>query len=78
MTEIVWSDPPPAQRGDKFTYFWEALRARPGEWAEYPGNPHGVHTQMKRRGGLYEAVTRKVEGGPRKAWVRYLGEVEEA
>jgi hypothetical protein len=57
--KIEWADPQPDLRRS-IPEFWEAIHARPGEWAVYPG-PNRNTTQINRRrvqGGKYEAVQR--------------------
>lgn len=70
---VTFSTPPPGRLGkqSKYAAVYEACRARPGEWAEFPG-PRQAPMKCNRG---FEFIQR----GPRrcpKVWVRYVGEDE--
>lgn len=66
---VVFSDPPPSNKGGaKYAEVYDACRARPGEWAEFPGRP----TMSKWNRG-FEFTTRG-HGSAQKVWTRYVGE----
>lgn len=83
MDDIVWEDPPANASGKppKYATFFGELRANPGKWARWPGNPQTISAAsslatLVRQGkyattkpGEFEAVTR---GGV--LYVRYVGD----
>ena len=77
---IACGDPPPKQcKGAKpgvTALFVEALKARPGEWAEYqPGRTHstGSVSYLKARYPGTELTTRSQPDGKCRVWVRWVG-----
>lgn len=71
----VWSDPPSPTRGQpsKHTEFWEALKARPGEWAVFRRDFKGSYTGYKKAHPGYEFCVR-TEDGVKICRARYVGE----
>jgi hypothetical protein len=69
--EIVFSDPPPAKKrkGWQYSALYEACRANPGRWAEYPGV---VQAKCARPTG-FEFTQRRIDG-KNKVWLRYIGD----
>ena len=69
-----WGDPPPDKRRNTPTAeFVEALKQRPGQWAQYrPGHPHssGTPQWLRRQHGVQ--VTTRSRGDDRlDVWARW-------
>ena len=89
MDDTVIFSPPPArpQAGGapgKYVPFFDALRSRPGEWAEWQSACRSPSAATNIKNGVYsgtspgefDATVRKQPDGTWKMWVRY-GEEDE-
>lgn len=81
--EVRWSEPPPDPRDGLLPWFFDQLRERPEEWAEWPRpNQSALRSQAKRvrrsdysaqrKGERWEATTRQTDG-MECMWVRFMG-----
>lgn len=75
--KIVWADPPKLRRGGaRFSgaysnpEFWEALRKRPGKWAQYPGTRNKTSASNLRVWHRDFEIVYRVD----RFYVRYVGE----
>lgn len=80
MDDIKWVDLPPSSvaqhRMGSRKKFVNALRARPGEWAQYqPGHPHSsaVTSAFKRDFPGVEATARHRSDGAWDVYARWVG-----
>lgn len=66
---IVWEAPPPNGVNSVYEWFVEALKARPGEWARFPGAGHPVAR------GVWEGFEIVRRG--KVVYMRYIGKAPE-
>lgn len=85
--DIEFTDPPLRQGGGtrlvNWPEFFDALRARPGEWAKFPTHVNAATSHQIKAGrkagisrGEFEATVRVGEdlpAGRYHMWVRYVG-----
>lgn len=78
MTDIIWKDPPPPNRGGtvlgKTAKFVAALRANPGRWALYRSAKTCGTVVYRRQYPGTEWTTRRREDGRYDVYARWVGE----
>lgn len=81
-SEIVWADPPPTNRPNRYgstIAFLAVLKKRPGEWAKYPviQRSRGAASTYRRLHPQAEWTSRNRPDGRTDLYARWIGGVDE-